>query len=236
MVTVNDEFGLVNEQWGPPLMRMLVVDTEKIPDYDYYRRLVLDDVLEDEELQAAYRTHKPFANGAKIQRVSVPHHKPFGRALGGENEDGLVPGRLSSGDYKDDDDYEHIPAETIITGAPVGRYQHGAEIKELLPTVAWVWPDHLDGDEEPGVIRVLDGHGQPLSPRSDLTSCLVHAAKHPPPDTLGHPLSYKLRECSIEIDGLVVPVFIHPDDVVVDSMFTKLFRTGMDRLARFSSS
>ena len=179
IASVKDEFGLQMEQYGPPLLRLLLVDPERLGSADRYRGIMLEDVLNIDELHQSYRRVKPFGKDVRIQQVSDPEYKPSGTALA-LAENGLVRGRLNSTNYEGPDDFEQLDADTLTTGSPVARVSLGAPLKELF---SQVWDFMMAATcarspslEPSGVILRCAGFGQLISAVAIVYGCFRKAS------------------------------------------------------------
>lgn len=230
--SINDELGLPNEQWGPPLLKMTLLNHRALEDTMDYRGLVLDEVLESQSLLNRYRTTKPFEPGCPVQRVAgaAGKNRPKGFACSAE-DDGFVQ-VLLNGEREE----TRLPTAELVTGTPVILFQQGSLAKYLPDLVSWAWPEHLKGGA--GITVLLDN--KPVGTRQDV-NCLLKGPAKVNESEMVDKKSYVLSRTQIQVNEQLLPVYIHPNDVfkpshmpaVVDFVYKLL--TGLIWIAALPS-
>ena len=224
--TINGEFGLAQESYGPSIMRLTLIHPALGPPEKYHTKS-LDEALEDEALHNHYQSAKPAVPGCRVQLIAEEGNRRYIatcmgiRTTGDQTNSVTVQlGTPSQWEYNErPGEMLTRPASAMVTGTPVCRIQLERQLFILRKAVLWSWPGHLSPAEVAITVQqeVVDEQN------TEVTTSEIRQAAKGAAGGAEHPRSYVLSKLGLRVGEQPVPVFIHPKDVLVKGFFAKLF-------------
>ena len=226
--SISDSFvGLTAQQWGPSLLRLILVDKaaldlEEVLEIQTTCMVVnssgrkvegitLEDLVSSPAVRDTYQTHKPFVEGCPAQDITDPTFRPFVTVVDATLAD---QGRVKVRPADDDDDKRASfrDVNVLLSGCPlttrVNLVSSEGAVKDAL---CWMW---LRSQVTRGDIqaRFADGAATELSPAALLSGKASQPDAKPFTFTFTNS-EYVAGDLEILIQDVPLKVYVNTKDV-----------------------